>query len=384
MKKRHHPNGAELKKMKIAWITYTFFEYSVLHANALSDEHDVMLLMPKSEDFSVDSLVSNRVNYQPFDKARLRQPFHHWFSVRRLLKIIDDFGPDVVHFQQGHMWFNFALPYLKKKYPLVVTVHDPRHHAGDRESMKTPQWIMDYGFRRADQTIVHGTLLAEQVHSLFGHPRDRIHVIPHVAMGAGTTDRSNALEEPNTILFFGRIWDYKGLDYLIQAEPLISARVPNLKIIIAGTGDDFSKYERLMINRDRFEVLHQWISDEVQNQLFQRAAIVVLPYIEATQSGVVPVAYNYGKPVVATAVGALPDCVIDEVTGLLVPPRDPYRLADAIVRLLENPVERHKMGRAAKDQLDREASPKCVAEATLRVYCKAYEGFYGCAPSEGI
>lgn len=112
--------------------------------------------------------------------------------------------------------------------------------------------------------------------------------------------------------------------------------------------------------------------------------MVVLPYIEATQSGVVPVAYNYGKPVVATSVGALPDCVIDEVTGLLVPPRDPHRLADAIVRLLDSPVERHRMGREAKDQLDREASPKSVAKSTFQVYRKAYENFNDATPLKGI
>ena len=357
--------------MRIAWVAYAFHEYSALHANALAENHDVLLMIPKLETNATELHVSPKVHYCDFDKPRLRQPFHHWFSVRKLLKVIDDFQPDVVHFQQGHLWFNIALPWLRKKYPLVITVHDPRHHVGDRESQKTPQWIMDFGFRRADQTIVHGNLLADQVHKLFRHPRESIHVIPHVGMGAGVTDLTNSDEEAFNILFFGRIWDYKGLDYLIQAEPLITARIPNAKIVIAGTGDNFEKYESKMVHRDRFEVIHRWIGDEEQSTLFKRAAIVVLPYIEATQSGVVPVAYNYAKPVVATAVGSLPDCVIDGVTGLLVPPRDPRKLADAIVRLLENPDERHKMGRAAKAHLEREASPKSVAEATLRVYDEA-------------
>lgn len=357
--------------MKIAWIAYAFHEYSVLHANALAENHDVLLLLPKLEAASIDLEVSAKVHYHPFDKPRLRQPLQHWFSVRKLLKIIDDFQPDVVHFQQGHLWFNFALPSLKKKFPLVITVHDPRHHLGDRESQKTPQWIMDYGFRLADQTIVHGNLLADQVSMLFGHPKEKIRVIPHVAMGAGVSDFSNSEEEPFNILFFGRIWDYKGLDYLIQAEPLITEKIPNAKIVIAGTGDDFDKYESKMVHRERFSIHHRWIGDDEQALLFKQAAVVVLPYIEATQSGVVPVAYNYAKPVVATAVGALPDCVEDGVTGILVPPRDPKKLADAIVQLLENPDQRHKMGRSAKAQLEREASPKSVAEKTLLVYEEA-------------
>jgi glycosyltransferase involved in cell wall biosynthesis len=357
--------------MRIALLAYAFQEYSVLHANAMAEDHDVLLLLPKQEANFADIQVSSKVDYRPFDKPRMRQPIHQWFSVRKLMKVIDDFRPDVIHYQQGHLWFNFALPWLRKKYPLVVTVHDPRHHVGDTESKKTPQWVMDFGFRRADQTIVHGSLLADQVHTLFRHPKERIHVIPHVAMGAGVTDFSNLEEEPFNVLFFGRIWDYKGLEYLIQAEPLITEKIPDVKIVIAGTGDDFEKYRSRMVHPERFEILHRWIGDDEQATLFKRAAIVVLPYIEATQSGVVPVAYNYARPVVATNVGALPECVVDEVTGLLVPSRDPSKLADAIVRLLRNADERHKMGRAAKAYLDRESSPKNIAKSTLRVYEQA-------------
>ena len=99
--------------------------------------------------------------------------------------------------------------------------------------------------------------------------------------------------------------------------------------------------------------------------------MVVLPYDEATQSGVVPVAYNYAKPVVATTVGALAECVTDRRTGLLVPPRDPQALADAIIHLLKNPQEAAAMGRAGKQMLQRDWSPTVVAEQTVDVYQQA-------------
>jgi glycosyltransferase involved in cell wall biosynthesis len=357
--------------MRIAWVSYAFHEYSVLHANALADAHDVLLILPEQGASELSDKISPKVTHHAFHKPRLRQPWQHWSSIRRLLKAIDDFHPDVVHFQQGHLYFNFALNLIRRKYPLVVTVHDPRHHAGDRESKRTPQWVMDYGFRRADDTIVHGHLLAEQVHTLFGQPKERIHVIPHVAMGQASTDNRLVEEEPFTILFFGRIWDYKGLDYLIQAEPIITAKFPETKIVIAGEGDDFGKYEAMIVHRDRFEIHNRWIDKEEQARLFEASALVVLPYIEATQSGVVPVAYNFAKPVVATSVGALPDCVVHEKTGLLVPPRDVKSLAEAIVRLLGNPAERQRMGKTAKALIEREASPMGVANATLRVYQNA-------------
>ena len=107
------------------------------------------------------------------------------------------------------------------------------------------------------------------------------------------------------------------------------------------------------------------------SQLFRQANVVVLPYIEATQSGVVPVAYTFGKPVVATTVGGLPEQVEHEQTGLLVPPRDERALADAVVRLLKDRDLRHRMGQNGKRKLEREWNPEVVARRTRVVYAEA-------------
>ncbi|SMP68519.1 Glycosyltransferase involved in cell wall bisynthesis [Neorhodopirellula lusitana] len=355
--------------MKIAWVTYGFTEYSTLHVNALCEEHEVLLVMPRAEDGESEFEVDSRVKQVRFSKPRLRQPLKQIASVRDLVSQIDDFNPDVVHFQQGHMWFNAALKRLKR-YPLVITIHDPRHHAGDTVSKKTPQWLMDYGFRKADHVIVHGKLLAQQVCELFQFPEPRVHVIPHVAMGKFDSD-SHVQEQPGTVLFFGRIYEYKGLKTLIAAEPLIAKHVDQFKIVIGGSGDDFEQYSSEMQNPDRFEVHNRWIGDDERAAFFQRCSMVVLPYNEATQSGVVPVAFNYAKPVVATSVGALVECVDHEETGLLVPPKDPGLLAEAIVRLLQNPQEATQYGEAGKQMLDRDWSPTVVADQTASVYEQA-------------
>lgn len=354
--------------MRVAWISYGFHEYSIAHVNLMAEQHDVLLMLPHLEEGSIESQIAPRVQYKPFAKPRLRQPIKQWFSVRSIVKQIEEFQPDVVHFQQGHMWFGLALKKLRKKYPLVLTIHDPRYHSGDADSKKTPQWVTDYGFKQADQLILHGKALAEQVHDIFGFDHEMLHVIPHINMSEQPTSTNASPREPENILFFGRIWAYKGLDYLIEAEPIISARYPNVRIVIGGYGDDFAQYQSKMVNPDRYEVHNRWITAEDQTTLFQRASIVVLPYTDATQSGVVPVAYAFEKPVVATSVGALPECVEHGKTGLLVPPRDPKSLANAILELLDNPERACAMGRAGKEWLDRVASPEPVVEATLRVY----------------
>ena len=355
--------------MRIAWITYDFEEYSAHHVNAMACEHDVLLVMPKPEGLVPNYCLNPSIEHYAFEKPRLRQPLRQWKSIRQILDRVESFQPDVVHFQQGHMWFNFALKSLRR-YPLVITIHDPRHHAGDGASKKTPQWLIDYGFRKAHHVIVHGETLVDQVHRLFDIPRTNIHVIPHISMG-GEVEMQCDQSECGCVLFFGRIWDYKGLSYLIEAAPIVAKHIPQVKVVIAGEGDSFQKYQDMIRDSGLFEVHNRWISDDERARMFQRAAVVVLPYTEATQSGVVPVAYNFSRPVVGTRVGALAECIEDGRTGLLVPPRDPESLAMAIVRVLENETLRMEMGAAGKRKLLRECSPEVIAEKTLHVYSQA-------------
>jgi glycosyltransferase involved in cell wall biosynthesis len=224
--------------------------------------------------------------------------------------------------------------------------------------------------RRADQLIVHSehirTLMAQQLDGVGAN----ISLMPHIQIGQQLASPAGQDNE-NLVLFFGRIWEYKGLEYLIRAEPLISARVPDVCIMIAGQGEDFSRYARLMLHPQRFIVHNEFISEERVAEYFRRASIVVLPYIEASQSGVIPLAYSAGKPVVATTVGGLPEMVEHGRTGYLVAPRDAGQLADALVRLLLDPALRRQMGANAKHKIERECSPETIAQKTVEVYRRA-------------
>jgi starch synthase len=358
--------------MRISFISYDFGEYCVRHANALSElaDTEVQLVLPKGQAGKYEQQIDGKVHPLLFARPRFRQPLRQLACIRRMLHEIEAFQPQVVHFQGAHLWFNFALRKLRK-YPLVLTAHNVTHHLGDHASQRTPQWVMDYGYRQADRLIVHGAALQSELQSRLGIEQSRVHVIPHITMGSAAS--MNSPEDPHMILFFGRIWEYKGLEYLIRAEPLISQRVPNVRIVIAGTGEDFGKYRKLMINPQRFEIHNERVSDEKREQLFAEAAIVTLPYVDGTQSGVIPIAFNHGKPVVATRVGALGEAVLDGETGLLVPPKDERALADALVRLLQDPSLRHRLGRAGKTRLDQQGSPRIIAELHLAAYQSAIE-----------
>lgn len=360
--------------MKVTFLSFDFGEYCVRLASALAREADVQLLLPHQEAASHLSRLDKSVDFQPFSRPRLRHPLMQMRVISKILQDIKKFDPDVIHLQEGHLWFNLALP-LVKRYPLVLTIHDAKPHVGDKDSQKTPQWVVDVGQRRGDQIIVHARHLKEVVVERLHIPGEKIHVIPHIVLGDDTI-QDEIPEEDYLILFFGRIWEYKGLEYLIRAEPMITAQIPQARIMIAGEGEDFNRYRRMMVHPDNFIVYNEYVSDDRRAELFRRASVVVLPYIDASQSGVIPVAYASAKPVVATTVGGLPEMVDHGQTGYLVPPRDEGALAEAIVRLLLDKEHRRRLGANGKRKIELECSPAVVARQTLAVYHYAINGIH--------
>lgn len=368
--------------MKVAFVSYDWGEYCIRLASALTQEAQVCLLLPDQLAAPHLNGLDQAVKFHSFVKPRLRQPFQQLRTIYRLLRIIKEFNPDVIHIQQGHLWFNLALPLLKQ-YPLVFTIHDPRHHLGDRGAHNTPQKIFDFGFLRAAQVIVHARQMAQVVIDELCIPSEIIHVIPHIVLGDDRVQKQYQ-EDEHLILFFGRIWEYKGLEYLIRAEPLITAQVRDARIMIAGQGEDFSRYRRMMVHPENFIVHNEYVSNEKRVELFRRASIVVLPYVEATQSGVIPIAYTFAKAVVATKVGGLIDQVEHGQTGFLVPPGDEKVLTDAIVRLLQDKGLRHRLGTNGKQKVDREWSARAVAQKTLPVYDRAINDLHLSGKKEKI
>src|SRR5208337_4953027 len=119
----------------------------------------------------------------------------------------------------------------------------------------------------------------------------------------------------------------------------------------------------------KFEITEAVVPGNLMATFFQRAALVVLPYISASTSGVLVTAYSFGKPVVASRVGCLNEYVVDGTTGLLVRPMDVEELADAIVRLLLDTDLRHRMGMNAENWIM--AMERHSIEQTLDVYRQA-------------
>lgn len=137
---------------------------------------------------------------------------------------------------------------------------------------------------------------------------------------------------PRRALFFGYVRAYKGLPTLLEAM----AAVPDVQLVVAGEiyHHDADHYRRIAMRAgvaDRVVLLDRFIAAGEVACCFGASDVVVLPYWEASQSAVVPLAMACGRAVVATAVGGLPDLVRSNETGILVPPRDPHALAAAML-----------------------------------------------------
>jgi alpha-maltose-1-phosphate synthase len=269
----------------------------------------------------------------------------------------------------GELW-PAALSHLVARMPVAATMIIPKPNVGEH----LPAWVPIAVYRLlawgSDIIIVNGADQVAQVRQLYGVPDHRIAYVP---LGPRTTavgwSLRHVAEDPATVLFFGEARRHKGLEYLVRAQPLVKRRVPEARMLIVSRGEELERCRLMMEDGDGFEVHTGFVPGEMAAEYFQRAAVVALPYLSASTSGILMTAYAFGKPVVATRVGCLPEYVQDGVTGLLAAPADVEDLADALARLLADSASRRRMGEEAQRWVS--AQRQAVARETLWAYHRA-------------
>lgn len=305
-----------------------------------------------------------------FRLPRMRDP-RSLAAVRRLARTIRHDGVDVVHILMGpgELWLA-VLACLLRDIPVASTMIIPNPNVGEN----LPAFVVLAAYRLlacgSQVVIVNGENQVALVRELYGIPASRVACVP---LGPRTTavkwSGRRSAEEPGTILFFGAARRHKGLEYLVRAQPLITRQVPHACVLISSRGEDLARCRQMIRDHGKFEIHEGFVPGDVMADFFQRASVVALPYLSASTSGILMTAYVFGKPVVATSVGCLPECVEDGFTGFLVPPADVEQLADAIVRLLLDDSLRHRMGENAAHWVQKEQ--KRVAVCSLGAYEKA-------------
>ena len=280
-------------------------------------------------------------------------------ALGRLRRSLARFAPEVVHVQEAvtnDPRLLLAAAARPRRYAL--TVHDPTPHPGDLVS-GARRLGAGRLMRSAGLVFAHSERLRAEVRTLAG-PRVPVEVVPH----GMAPPRPAPLPARPALLFFGRISTYyKGLDVLLDAMPLVWRRLPETTLTIAGAGE-VAPHPSLADPRVTLRNAH--VPDAELPRLFADATCCVLPYREASQSGVGSQAKTFGRAIVATDVGGLPD-LVGPGSGRLVPPGDAPALAEALIEVAGTPDLAEAMSRAAVEWAA-EAGWDRVAARTLAAY----------------
>lgn len=273
-------------------------------------------------------------------------PFN-WISAARRIK---KEKPDLIIVQWWHIYFAPVYQGILRALPGNIPVIFICHNIYPHESKVPLKRILTRTTLNAgDGMIVHADAEAELLKELMPAARYRKTVLPITntfkvrnISQKDARDMLGVKEDAHVLLFFGFIRKYKGLKYLIEAMPKITEAYPDTVLFIVGDffENDKEQYVEL-INESgcgsSIRLVDGYLPDEAVEPYFAACDALVLPYVSSTQSGIVQIAYGFSKPVLASAVGGLPDVIKDGKTGYLFEPENPEAIAESVDRFFRDP-----------------------------------------------
>lgn len=364
---------------RVLMIALHFAEYSVGLVRALAEHARVRLILYRDNaDNELGPGWPVRLAAEGVDAVvldRPRGPMGVGRNARLIAQNVHSFRPELVHIQEA--WRDeTVLSWLAwRRVPMLLTVHDPFPHAGqDVRRMKNSRrgWYRRFLRDHAAAAVTHGEVLADELAQDTPALRGHVHLAVHGPLG-GPHQPMPAVGAPARMLFFGRIEAYKGLRHFVDA--IISVQAAGLPVqgVVAGRGDDLAPHRARMVQAGCFDIRDRYIPVDEVARLFGGCSAVVLPYVEGTQSGVAAMALGYGRPVIATRVGSIPEMVRDGVNGLLVPPADSATLANAIRAFTARPELRTSLAEGARQLADGDLSWRAAARSTAAAYASVLQ-----------
>ena len=242
-----------------------------------------------------------------------------------------------VYCTMPHLWGFFIGKLLKKlNIPYILTIHDALIHPGDGGIIA--QFVLDKDLKNSNSIICLTNEVKNILIKKFNHIK-LISVIPHGSF-------NYSLLKPNiktiynknkiNLLFFGRLIKYKGLDLLLNAWLKILKQVPNANLYIYGSGILSNKnINFIKIHSSSIFLQNRWINENEIHDIFNNSDLIILPYIEASQSGVIGIAHSFGIPVIVTPLGGLIE-QLNSGGGLIAKDFTADAIATEIIKILLN------------------------------------------------
>lgn len=325
---------------------------------------------------------------------RLGRAFLHYREWLRLVLWLTRERPDVV--QLGDVRFPGDLAPVLLLRLLGLRLADVCHNvapytAAGRSAGLFRRSALDRAlyrriYRLCARVFVHFEANRRAFLAAYGLPPERVVAIPHGHEGVFEELRDPSMDaaalrcslglgpdEP-VVLLFGTLSRYKGVDLLLAAFARVAARQPRARLVLAGfPAADFDLAAHRELARElgiaeRVRWAPRYIESGEVAAWMELAAVAVFPYREVWQSGALVAAQTFGVPIVAAAVGAMPEAVADGESGLLVPPGDPEALAAALLALLADPALARRLGERARRDARERLGWQRVAHTILGAY----------------
>ncbi len=301
--------------------------------------------------------------------------------------------PKILHILWNNKFEHFdrtilMLYYKARGKKVAFTAHNVNQARRDSQDSLVNRMTLKIQYKLCDRIFVHTQKMKDELCQDFGVAQKTITVIPYPMNDAfPDTELSPAeakrrlglKDDEKAILYFGRIRPYKGIEYLLSAVKLLSPNLQgNYRLIVAGEPkkgsenylDEIQQTIEREFDQSQVIVRIQFIPDEEIEMYFKGADVLVLPYKEIFQSGVLFLAYRFGLPVVATDVGSFREDIIEGSTGFLATSGEPADLAKAIETYFESDLFNNLRVRRQelKEYANANHSSNAVAELTRNAY----------------
>lgn len=271
---------------------------------------------------------------------------------------------------------------------IVFTAHNVNAAKRDGRDSWFNRLTLGIQYRLCHHVFVHTPRMKAELETEFRQPAARISVIPFGINN--TTPRTGLTREAartrlgvaagdRTLLFFGQIAPYKGLEHLVEAVKLLTHQGEKVRLLIAGkvkSGNEayWQAIDETIVREKLNEAISRhvrFIPDDEVEVFMQAADVVALPYVNIFQSGVPFLAYSFGLPVIATDVGSLRDDILEGKTGYVVPPRDSLAFATSISRFFLSPLYLHH--ESARNSITSHANERNSWDVTGNITAAIYK-----------
>lgn len=336
--------------------------YTGLMYRELAKRHDVEMISYKMQypkilfhkeqrDYSNDSFKIESAKYM----LHTANPF----NIIKTARYIRRQKPDMVLIQWWHPYFApcyFLLTHFMGKQNVTFVCHNVFPH----ERFPLDRFFTRLALNNGSHFIVHAGEETKELERIKSNPDYT--VTPHPTYNAfrfegmskaQARERLHIVSDEKVLLFFGYVREYKGLKYLLRAMSMICKADDKVRLWVVGEfGTDKEEYGALIEELGiaaYVNVVDSYTPDREVEKFFAAADLVVLPYVSATQSGIVQIAFGFTKPVIVTEVGGLPDVVEDGRTGYVVKPENPEAIAEAAIKFFQEDQAERMMDNIEKE-----------------------------------